>query len=1218
MDMVAHCVHEQTAGPVGSMTSPRFGVFGVFFEVSSTDSDSFLAQFEDHLPATPSGTAADMVTSSFAGPMDFSQLFGSTPVTQYYSYNGSLTTPPCSEVVDWYVMMHPRKMSEAQLRKFQAAIGIQVGNYRPPQELNGRVIEGCRIVATSWYPYDAEAWANSVPGSSDICQDGHMQSPIDLPACTVPAVRPPLKLTWGKHEVILKNNGHTVQLDIVGTPGKLFNSDSEYKLLQCHFHWGSEHTIGGKQMDMVAHCVHQQTAGPPGSMATPRYGVLAFFYKLSETDGDAFLAQFEDSLPSNPSAGASSSDGHSRRLSTGVTVADFPHLVDFALMYGKTPISQYYTYNGSLTTPPCSEVVDWHLAMQPRNISLSQMRKFREAIGVSGGNFRPPQALNGRVIEGCSSEDAPWYPYASQAWATEVHGANPLCQAGHMQSPVDLPQCVVAESRRPMWATYGTDQVVLKNNGHTVQLDVAGTTGKLINGENEYTLLQCHFHSGSEHTIGGKQLDMVAHCVHQQTAPADMATQRFGVLALFFEVSDMDADPFLAQFVDELPANPAGSATVEYTGAHRLLSADVTTSAFTGPLDFSLLHNGASFTEYYSYNGSLTTPPCSEVVDWYLVMQPRKISVEQLSKFQKAIGITVGNFRPPQALNDRKIEGCSVALKPWYPYDPDAWAGSVQNSNAVCQEGQMQSPINLPACLMIASRPAIQLTWGKHEVALKNNGHTVQVDILSTPGRLISDGSEYKLLQCHFHWGSEHTVGGKQMDMVAHCVHQQLPGPTGISAGPRYAVLAFFYELSSIGSDPFLAQIEDHLPRNPSAHGSGGARRLPDFAGSSNFVDLVDFNLMYGNTPITQYYSYNGSLTTPPCSEVVDWYVAMQPRNISLSQMRKFRDAIGIPVGNFRPPQALNGRVVAGCSVERPEWYPYDPQAWASEVQGASEVCMNGRMQSPIDLPACGAPQRRAPLYIRWGQRNVVLKNNGHSVQLDIVGDPGEMTYGSSVYRLLQCHFHVGSEHTIGGKQLDMVAHCVHEQTAGPKGGAVGYSRYGVLAYFFEVSDTESDAFLAQFEDKLPGRPLGGAPGVRNSSAGVGSSSTSTPSGGGNRRLSSVAASISDFAGPVDFSLMHDNKALMEYYTYDGSLTTPPCSEIVDWYLGMQPRKISGAQLQKFKDAIQIDGGNYRPPQALHGRIIEGCEERTIAGAHRLQPLLKVLMSVAVLALVLV
>lgn len=142
MPMVAHCVHAKDGG------EGKFGVLGIFYEVGST-ADTFLAQFEDSLPMppnTPSRRLSGAVaTSSFTGPIDLDGIYRGLSLRQYWSYNGSLTTPPCSEVVDWHILMGRKKVTQEQLEKFRAAVGWASvgGNFRSPQPLNGRRIAGC-------------------------------------------------------------------------------------------------------------------------------------------------------------------------------------------------------------------------------------------------------------------------------------------------------------------------------------------------------------------------------------------------------------------------------------------------------------------------------------------------------------------------------------------------------------------------------------------------------------------------------------------------------------------------------------------------------------------------------------------------------------------------------------------------------------------------------------------------------------------------------------------------------------------------------------------------------------------------------------------------------------------------------------------------------------------------------------------------------------------
>jgi len=94
--------------------------------------------------------AAGGSVSSYEGPLNFKKLYGNNPRTKFWSYGGSFTTPPCTEAVDFYIMMEPAETTAAQLTKFKSAIGWSAagGNFRPPQKLGARVVTGCAKLVT--------------------------------------------------------------------------------------------------------------------------------------------------------------------------------------------------------------------------------------------------------------------------------------------------------------------------------------------------------------------------------------------------------------------------------------------------------------------------------------------------------------------------------------------------------------------------------------------------------------------------------------------------------------------------------------------------------------------------------------------------------------------------------------------------------------------------------------------------------------------------------------------------------------------------------------------------------------------------------------------------------------------------------------------------------------------------------------------------------------
>jgi carbonic anhydrase len=210
---------------------------------------------------------------------------------------------------------------------------------------------------------------------------------------------------------------------------------------------------------------------------------------------------------------------------------------------------------------------------------------------------------------------------------------------------------------------------------------------------------------------------------------------------------------------------------------------------------------------------------------------------------------------------------------------PEHWA-ELDKANTVCGAGQRQSPIDIANTTSAGLEP-IAFDYRSAALEILNNGHTIQVN--RSEGSSISvDGEKYELVQFHFHTPSENTVGGKPYDMEMHLVHKNAAG--------RLAVVGMFMKAGAGNSA--LAKAWDHMPSH---------------AGKPEQVASVSFNpadLLPANKTYTR---FNGSLTTPPCSEDVKWFVMQEAVEVSAAQVKQFAQVVG---ANARPTQPLNGRFV--------------------------------------------------------------------------------------------------------------------------------------------------------------------------------------------------------------------------------------------------------------------------------------------------------------------
>ncbi|OYU75116.1 MAG: carbonate dehydratase [Alphaproteobacteria bacterium PA3] len=207
---------------------------------------------------------------------------------------------------------------------------------------------------------------------------------------------------------------------------------------------------------------------------------------------------------------------------------------------------------------------------------------------------------------------------------------------------------------------------------------------------------------------------------------------------------------------------------------------------------------------------------------------------------------------------------------------PENW-GKIAEANKACASGLEQSPIDLTGGVD-AEVSNIALHWKPGAWNVVNNGHTLQVEG-KDGGYATIDGERFDLVQFHFHTPSEHTIDGRNYPMEVHFVHKNAEG--------RLAVIGVL--MMPGGENPLFSTIMEKAPKEE---------------GSAS-VGMIEQRGMIA--PIDGVYRYQGSLTTPPCSETVLWTVLSTPILVSQKDVEAFQALFPM---NARPIQPVNRRYV--------------------------------------------------------------------------------------------------------------------------------------------------------------------------------------------------------------------------------------------------------------------------------------------------------------------
>lgn len=204
-----------------------------------------------------------------------------------------------------------------------------------------------------------------------------------------------------------------------------------------------------------------------------------------------------------------------------------------------------------------------------------------------------------------------------------------LCSAGNQQSPINVEMKNVRplkSNASDLRVSYGASALNLKNNGHTIQVDIIDDATMTFKN-NEYRLAQFHFHTPSEHLINHRPYPMEMHLVNRD--------KNGQLLVLGIMIKEGDRNKAFEALWGHLPTTEGQEVALDEDAAPNLNSLLPRTS------------------HHLFYKGSLTTPPCTEGVQWVLFEQHIELSEFQIHQFRKLFS---DNHRPAQPVNEREID----------------------------------------------------------------------------------------------------------------------------------------------------------------------------------------------------------------------------------------------------------------------------------------------------------------------------------------------------------------------------------------------------------------------------------------------------------------------------------------------------------------------------------------------------------------------------------
>jgi carbonic anhydrase len=773
-----------------------------------------------------------------------------------------------------------------------------------------------------------------------------------------------------KPGLIIDTYFKSVRLD--GNFGVIKTPRGNYQASHVHFVTKSLHELDGasKQVEMMI--VHEfvepsMLSGvhfPPPSDKIDTIIVSVF---LDDVAGGA-SSDLLEAIGFTPNEVVITSDWQSKAKSEGLKDYATKSLSDYL---GPVLTGDYYSYQGSLPIPPCWENVLYYVSSEVMPVSHQQVQGLVNVIRATVPAYtpRPVQPLKKAVVvkntfaatdfnanwadESCADLPAVEQELTSICWR---------CPAGVQKSPVNLVEAEshpllqeqllpkfnkVAGFTTPTYRYHAVPAISERKNHSVIVRPQKGHNFGHLNLDGRfYTAKKITVHAVSGmHTINGESFDGEIHIHHyvfgdwleeEGELPASYEEEQSRRLDAFRGNTNSAADISGGKSYQVIVAIPLKITT--NPGAKSLedlMPNAMRTLPFAAHDDFKTIFEQSDFLQY---KGTLIYPKCSDkVTHWIVYKNPLKVNKDQVyTEYPTRSGFdTTPRLAKPADLKIYKnvvpVEAmgsgtkCSdIGENDWTYADTHCW-GEIEKPDPndetqkvvaypVCKESSMrQSPIAINTSNVV-SQPAhgkdTFLNYVKYHPMLHlkvtNTGHTLEIAD-KTNGRThmglgyLTYGDHYYFVQnFNLHFPSEHVINGKQHAAELHIVHQmqQHWGKDAFKgkAANEVLVAAIFFDIGD-EENPLLEQM---LP-------SPGEQVDKDW--TKTLQEPLDLMRALGPILGGDYYRYDGSFTTPPCSEIIKWFVFRQSLSMSLAQWNSFKALFANPA-NARPVKPLNDRAV--------------------------------------------------------------------------------------------------------------------------------------------------------------------------------------------------------------------------------------------------------------------------------------------------------------------